>query len=115
MNPLHEDQHLRQLIDDIYTEISIERLGLSKKQFSKEFLGKSASYYSYLHCTDSQPSVNVIIYLLRHLRNHRKICERIYENPRNDIQQHFMHEWIEFYSKLEEKVSTAINEYLQKK
>ena len=51
------------IIDYVYKQLRNEGVCLSAYEYSREFLGRSASYYSVLRAQEREPSSNVLLIL----------------------------------------------------
>jgi hypothetical protein len=72
--------HLRDLIEDIYKELTLDHWYLTEREFSKEYLGRCGSYFAYLKSSDSQPSADVVLHLWGKLSHQKAVAE--YQLPR---------------------------------
>ena len=69
-----------------YYEIISEIRGelFTEREFSKNYLGKSITYYGYLKCTNNKPSKSALINLWRKLKQDTYKCDEYAERSRVD-------------------------------
>ena len=51
---------MSEFIDFVYNKLNAVNNGISKYEFSRDYLGKSESYYPYLNSTNAKESAEVI-------------------------------------------------------
>lgn len=66
------------IIDYVYEQLRSDSVCASAYEYSKEFLGRSASYYSVLKAKKREPSFNVLLMLEVALKKKAEL----YENPK---------------------------------
>ncbi|MBT4940529.1 MAG: hypothetical protein HON14_15445, partial [Rhodospirillaceae bacterium] len=66
---------MRNLIEEIYTELTEDNWQLTERDFSQEWLGKSHAYFAYLKSTDSDPSADVVLHLWKKLETQKTATE----------------------------------------
>jgi hypothetical protein len=94
-------------LQKIYNELAIERLGLTERKFSHDYLGKSETYFSYLKSTGSAPSAAALLTLYGRFRHESRLCESSLPRARSAYQERILRDWIELYGKL---ASVVLNE-----
>jgi hypothetical protein len=67
-----------EIISDIQGELFTEG------DFSKDYLGKSITYYGYLKCTNSEPSKSALINLWRQLKQDTYKCDEYAKQSKVD-------------------------------
>jgi len=102
---------MRDVIDAIYQELKTENCGTSIKEFSRDWLCMSSSYYSYLRSTDSHPTIDVLVRLFGRLEANRLACEKAIAESKSPIQRQVAQMTLPTYEKLSSKAQRAIVEY----
>ena len=64
-------------LNNVFERVNIINEGISKYEFSKQYLGKSESYYAYLTSTDSEESAAVLRNLYRNTIQRARLLEDI--------------------------------------
>ena len=64
-------------LNRVFERVSEINEGISKYEFSKQYLGKSESYYAYLTSTDSEESAAVLRNLYRNTIQRARLLEDI--------------------------------------
>jgi len=63
-------------LNNYYTALSdLNGEHFTEKQFSRDYLGKSITYYGYLKCTNSKPSKDALIHLWKALKQETYKCD----------------------------------------
>ena len=102
---------MKDIIQDIYEEMAIERLGMSEKEFSRSWLCMSETYWAYIKSTGASPSAECLVRLYGRLKQQRQVCEYQMKNSRSAIQGEFIKNLVVLYGGLEDKARAAIDEY----
>ena len=66
---------LRQVVTDAYTHLHEHNLVRSQYDFSKNWLGRSSGYYSYLKSSCSEPTAGAVLTLLKQCNQRRQFCD----------------------------------------
>ena len=64
-------------LNRVFVRVSEINEGISKYEFSKQYLGKSESYYAYLTSTDSEESAAVLRNLYRNTMQRARLLDDI--------------------------------------
>ena len=68
---------MSEFLNEVSERVSNINEGISKYEFSKEYLNKSESYYAYLTSTNSNESANVLKNLYANVVKKAQLCEEI--------------------------------------
>ena len=68
---------MSEFLNEIYERVRNINEGISKYEFSKDYLDKSESYYAYLTSTNSNESANVLKNLYKNALKKAQLCEVI--------------------------------------
>ena len=88
-----------------------ERLGMSEKAFSRDWLGMSVSYWAYIKSAKANPSAECLLRLYGRLKHQKQIHEYQLSTAKTEIQRYFINDGLALYASLAEKAHTAIEEY----
>ena len=102
---------MKDVIQEIFDELSTEHMGLSQKEFSSRWLCHSNSYWGYIKSSGADPSTEVMLRLWGQLQKQQQVCEYQLQNSNSEFQQRFLKDWINLYSDLSTKAHQALEEY----
>lgn len=101
-----------QIIDEIYTQLSTERMGMSEKTFSKSWLCMSESYLSHIRSM-KKPTVSAecLLRLYGRLKKEKSVYAYQIQRAKSPIQKHHLQEGLDLFTDLTSKAQQAIEEY----
>ena len=102
---------MKEIIQDIYEQMKTERLGMSEKEFSRDWLCMSETYWAYLKSTGANPSAECLLRLYGRLRQEKHIHKYQLPNARTELQRHFLNDGLALYADLTDKAHQAIEVY----
>lgn len=96
------------MIEEIYRELKLEHLNLTEAEFSKDYLGRSDTYFAYLKSAEKQASAAALLNLLKRLRTDKVVCERQLQKQSSDYSNRLMLNWIGLYERLGDKIQIEL-------
>jgi|GEM_PF-3218120 len=95
-------------LNEILNRLRTEHLGMSDKDFSKNYLKRNPTYYAFLKSTNKEPSMAAMVSLWKHLRREAEICEHRLHKAQTPVQKYFIEENLTLYRELADKAFTAV-------
>lgn len=98
------------LLNHVFDELAELNSDITHKDYSKIYLGRCGSYYSYLKSTGKQPSTDVLLHLWNKLNAQQNKFRLCASYAQNDREQQFFSDWIAVYQKLGDDVLSVLKE-----
>lgn len=102
---------MREIIQDVFDTLRALPRGLSQKDFSREWLGQSETYWAYIKSSGAEPSTETLIRLWGRLRFEESICAAQLPLAKTELQRDMLLKWTQLYSELGERVFGALNRH----
>jgi hypothetical protein len=98
------------ILEDVYSKIAAEKHEFTETDFSKQYLGKSGTYFAYLKSTGKDVSDNALLKLWGKLSAEHQACSSAMSATQHTFNKHILSEWAELYSQLCDDVFTELCE-----
>jgi hypothetical protein len=98
------------ILDEVYSKIAAEKHEFTETDFSKQYLGKSGTYFAYLKSTGKEVSDNALLKLWGKLSSEHQACSSAINRTERVFQKQMLTEWAELYSQLSDDVFTELCE-----
>ena len=101
---------MTEILENVYNRLAFEKFefGFTKAKFSKHYLGKSETYFSYLLSSGNDESANVLLMLWGKLNKEHQSCAIAANNTDHEFRKHMLTEWVTLYREISNDVFTAI-------
>ena len=98
------------ILDEVYTKLAAEKHEFTETDFSKQYLGKSGTYFAYLRCTGKDVSSDALLKLWGKLNIEQQTCSSALTRTQHAFSKHMLQEWAKLYSELSQTVYTELCE-----
>jgi hypothetical protein len=98
------------ILEDVYNRLAFEKFefGFTKAEFSKQYLGKCETYFSYIKSTGNDVSADALLKLFGKLNKEYRCSVIAANNTEHEFQKHMLTEWAALYRELSSDVLDAI-------
>jgi hypothetical protein len=108
---LNKERHgMTAILQDVYGRLAKEKHDFTETDFSKQYLGKSGTYFAYLKSTGKDVSADALLKLWGKLNIEKQTCSNALSRTQHAFHQQMLQEWTELYSELSNDVFTELCE-----
>ena len=95
---------MTEILQNIYNQLASEHAYLSEREFSRDYLGKSETYFAYLKSAGKSPSSDALLSLWRRLNKEKKLCKQALSRAKNLYHTELLQNWVILYEKVSDEV-----------